>query len=153
MIDEKIRLTQNQIFRLTDGKKHWSKKTNHIMTLIRSFQIPVTEDQLPWFMDIFIPQEEKRIQREYYNKSQTGEIRSKFTPTDVKGDFPPIQNPIVGMKYHISWAHSGAVFKLIEIKGDTCYVDNPKYGREKQGLPLLKCKTSELRGLRKKKHL
>lgn len=137
-------LTQNQIYVLTSGKKHWSKKIPFIMSRIISFGNKITENDLPYFMDVYIPSEEKRIKRDFFNKSQTGEIKSKFTPTDIDGKFIPVDKPIIGKRYHISWAFKGAVFVLKKIEGDIAYLDNPKNRRT----TLLKCNLNELRHIR-----
>jgi len=137
-------LTQNQILVLTSGKKHWSKKIPFLMSRIISFGNKITEEDLPYFMDVYIASEDKRIRREYFNKSQTGEIKTKFTPTDIDGRFIPVDKPEIGKKYHISWAFKGAVFVLKKIEGDVAYLDNPKHKRSE----LLKCNLSELRHTR-----
>jgi hypothetical protein len=138
-------LTQNQIFVLTDGKKHWSEKKQHLIKLAKNFGITITtDDELKYLIEVHCSNEEKRIKKQFFIDSQTGKLKTHLTPTDVKGDFTKITNPVIGVKYHISWAFSGAVFKLVKVEGDTCYLDNPKYKRE----TLLKCKVSELRGLR-----
>lgn len=87
-------LTQNQIYVLTSGKKHWSKKTQ----------------------------------------------------SDVDGSFNVPDKPIIGKRYHISWAFKGAQFVLKKIEGEYAYLDNPRNKRT----TLFKCKVSELRNLRSK---
>ena len=62
-------------------------------------------------------------------ESKLGIRKTNLTPTDVKGDFDAITTPVINNKYHISWAFSGAVFKLVKVEGDVCYLDNPKYKR------------------------
>lgn len=138
-------LTQNQIYILTTGKKHWSKKVKFLMERIISFGNKISEDELQYFMEEYIPSEEKRIKREYFYKSQTGEKNTKFTPTDVDGTFNKPDKPIIGKRYHISWAFKGAIFVLKKVEGEIAYLDNPKNKRE----TLLKCKVSELRCVRK----
>lgn len=137
-------LTQNQIYSLTSGKKHWSKKIPFLISRIISFGNKITEDELQYFMEVYIPSEDKRIKREHFQKSQTGEIISKFTPTDIDGKFIPVDQPVIGKKYHVSWAFKGAVFVLKRVDGDTAYLDNPKHKRD----TLLKCKISELRHIK-----
>jgi hypothetical protein len=138
-------LTQNQIFALTDDKKHWSEKKQHLIKLAKNFGILITtDDELQHLIEVHCPNETKRIKKQFFIDSQTGKRKTHLTPTDIKGDFTKITNPVIGVKYHISWAFSGAVFKLVKVEGDTCYLDNPKYKRK----TLLKCKVSELRGLR-----
>lgn len=138
-------LTQKQIFGLTNGSKHWSEKKQHIIKLAKNFGITVsTDDELQYLIEVHCPNEVKRIQKQFFIDSQTGKRKNNLTPTDIKGDFTKITHPVIGGKYHISWAFSGAVFKLIKVEGDTCFLDNPKYRRE----TLLNCKISELRGLR-----
>lgn len=138
-------LTQKKIFALTDGKKHWSDKKQHLIKLAKNFGITITtDDELKYLIEVHCPNEEKRIKKQFFIDSQTGKRKTHLTPTDVKGGFTIITNPVIGVKYHISWAFSGAVFKLVKVEGDTCYLDNPKHKRE----TLLKCKVSELRGLR-----
>jgi hypothetical protein len=138
-------LTQKQIFALTDGKKHWSEKKQHLIKLAKNFGITITtDDDLKYLIEVHCQNEEKRIKKQFFIDSQTGKRKTHLTPTDVKGDFTKITRPVIGVKYHISWAFSGAVFKLVKVEGDTCYLDNPKYKRKQ----LLTCKISELRGLR-----
>ena len=140
-----VKLTQNQIRSLQEGKKHWSLKTKHITKLAKNFGITVsTDEEICYLIEIVCPREESRIKKQFFIDSQTGKRITHLTPTDVKGNFTKIINPVVGVKYHISWAFSGAVFKLVKVEGDTCYLDNPKHKRK----DLLKCKVSELRGLR-----
>ena len=139
-----VKLSQKQIWQLTDGKKHWSTKEQYLIKLIKNFGYVVTPEQLGYFIEFVVPKEQARIKKQFFIDSQTGKRKTYLTPTDVKGDFTKITNPVIGVKYHISWAFSGAVFKLVKVEGDTCYLDNPKYKRE----TLLKCKVSELRGLR-----
>jgi Asp-tRNA(Asn)/Glu-tRNA(Gln) amidotransferase C subunit len=139
-------LTRHQIFVLTSGKKHWSKKKKFLLERILSFGNKITEDDLQYFMEDYIPSEEKRIRVDYFRKSQTGEKITKFTPTDVDGSFSVPDKPIIGKRYHISWAFKGAQFILKKVEGDYAYLDNPRNKRA----TLLKCKVSELRNLRGK---
>ena len=137
-------LTQNQIFKLTTGK-HWSEKKRHLIKLAKNFGIVIeTDEQLKYLIEVHCPNEEERIKKQFFIDSQTGKRKTHLTPTDVKGDFIKINRPVIGVKYHISWAFSGAVFKLVKIEGDICYLDNPRHKRKQ----LLTCKISELRGLR-----
>lgn len=138
-------LTQKQIYQLTEGKKHWSEKKQHLIKLAKNFGISIsTDEELEYLIEIHCPNEEKRIKKQFFIDSQTGKRKTHLTPTDVKGDFTKIKRHVIRVKYHISWAFSGAVFKLVKVEGDTCYLDNPKYKRKQ----LLTCKVSELRGLR-----
>lgn len=138
-------LTQKQIYQLTEGKKHWSEKKQYLVKLAKNFGITITTDEeLKYLIEVHCPNEERRIKKQFFIDSQTGKRKTHLTPTDVKGDFTKITHPVIGVKYHISWAFSGAVFKLVKVEGDTCYLDNPKYKRKQ----LLTCKVSELRGLR-----
>ncbi len=138
-------LTQNQIYQLKYGKKHWSEKKQHLIKLAKNFGISINNDEeLKELVEVHCTNEENRIKKQFFIDSQTGKIKTHLTPTDVKGDFIKITQPIIGVKYHISWAFSGAVFKLVKIEGNTCYLDNPKYKRKQ----LLTCKLDELRGLR-----
>jgi hypothetical protein len=138
-------LTKNQIYRLTEGSKHWSDKKEHLTKLALSFGIQLkSEDDLKYLLEVHCPNEEKRIKLDYFRNSQTGILKTKFTPTDTKGDFSKVLDPIIGRKYHISWAFSGAVFVLVKIEGDYAYMDNPRYKRKE----LLKCKVQDLRNLR-----
>jgi len=138
-------LTQKQILQLTEGKKHWSEKKQHLIKLAKNFGIAITNnEELKYLIEVHCLNEGKRIKKQFFIDSQTGKLKTHLTPTDVKGDFTKITHPVIGVKYHISWAFSGAVFKLVKVEGDTCYLDNPKYKRKQ----LLTCKISELRGLR-----
>lgn len=147
------KLTTKQIANFTLGKKHWSEKKKHIIGLAKDLGIIIkTENELHHLMETHIPSEIERIKREFYTKSMSGEIKSNITPTDVKGDFIKVEYPVIGKKYHISWAYSGAYFILREVVGDMCYLDNPKYSRLKQGKKLIACHKSELRGMRSKRY-
>lgn len=140
-------LTQNQIESLLSGKKHWSEKKQHLTKLAKNFGIIITSDEeLQYLIEIHCPNEEKRIKLKFFLDSQSGKIKTHLTPTDIKGDFYKITRPVIGIKYHISWAFSGAVFVLKKIEDGICYLDNPIYKRKE----LLKCKVEDLRGLRKK---
>lgn len=57
-----------------------------------------------------------------------------------ENNFQKAENPVIGKRYHIAWAYSGAVFKLVRIEGDKCFLDNPKHKREN----LLECNISDL---------
>lgn len=138
-------LTQKQIYQLTEGKKHWSEKKQHLIKLAKNFGITIsTDEELKYLIETHCTNEERKIKKQFFIDSQTGKRKTHLTPTDVKGDFTKITHPVIGVKYHISWAFSGAVFKLVKVEGDICYLDNPKYKRKQ----LLTCKVSELRGLR-----
>lgn len=140
------RLTKKQICSLLDGKKHWSEKKGHLIKLARNFGIVInTDEELQYLIEKHCDNEWKRIEKQFFIDSQSGKRMTHLTPTDVKGGFTTITNPVIGVKYHISWAFSGAVFVLRKVEGDICYLDNPK---NKRGT-LLTCKLSELRGLRK----
>lgn len=138
-------LTQRNIQTLTDGKRHWSEKKKHLIRIAKQIGIIIKSDEeLKYLIEVHCVNEDKRLTREFFLKSKTGEIMSEFTPTDVKGNFDVVTEPIIGNKYHISWAYSGARFKLIRIENEYCFLDNPRYKRD----TLLKCKISELRALR-----
>lgn len=147
MLFSDVKLTKNQIFTLTNGKKHWSEKKQHLLKLAKNYGIKIsTDDELQYLIEVICPRERKRIKREFFMDSQSGKRKTHLTPTDVKGNFEVSTEFIIDKKYHISWAFSGAVFVLKHIKGDICYLDNPKYKRK----TLITCKKSELRELRKK---
>lgn len=139
-----VKLSQNQILALTGGK-HWSEKKQHLIKLAKNFGITISNDEeLKYLIEVHCPNEEKRIKKQFFIDSQTGKRKTNLTPTDIIGDFLKINRPVIGVKYHISWAFSGAVFVLKKVEGDICYLDNPRNKRKQ----LLTCKVSELRGLR-----
>lgn len=139
-------LTQNQINQLTYGKKHWSLKKDHLIKLAKNFGIQITSDEeLQYLIEQHCPNEEARIKRKFFSDSQKGIINTYLTPTDVDGNFPPIINPVIGHRYHLSWAFKGAVFVLKRIEGEFGYVDNPKHKRKE----LLKCNLKDLRCVKK----
>jgi len=138
-------LTRNQIRSLTDGSKHWTEKKEHLIKTAKSYGLYILSDEdLQILMEEHIPSEEVRLLGEFMDKSKSGALRNSFTPTDVKGDFKEVTEPIIGRKYHVSWAYSGAVFVLVKMEGSICYLDNPRHKRKQY----LKCKISELRHLR-----
>lgn len=140
-------LTKHQIFRLTDGKKHWSERKQHLIKLAKNFGIIINNDEeLKHLIEVHCVNELRRLNNEFMRKSKEGILVNNYTLTDVKNNFLPVTEPIIGKKYHISWAYSGAVFVLKNIKNDICYLDNPKHKRK----TLLTCKLSELRELRNK---
>src|SRR6185503_9855866 len=104
-----VKLTQKQIWQLTEGKKHWSTKEQYLIKLIKNFGYVVTPEQLGYFIEVVVPQEQARIKKQFFIDSQTGKRKTHLTPTDAKGDFTKITTPVIGVKYHISWAFSGAV--------------------------------------------
>ena len=147
MID--VQLTKRQVetisYQCLGTKKHWSEKKQFCIGLIKSFYKEINEDNLGWFLETFVPSEEKRIKVKYFQDSQSGKLNTKFTPTDVAGTFEVADTPTVGRKYHLSWAFKAAVFVLVEIDKDGVhgYVDNPKY---KRAFPM-KIKLCDLRKL------
>lgn len=150
----KVKLTKKQVYALAPTKKHWSEKKEFYIKLIKNFGYTILPEQLEYFLEVIVPnekarfdKEEKEKQKQFFIDSQSGKIKSHLTPTDIKGDFSIVTEPVIGNKYHISWAFSAAVFVLKEIKNGICYLDNPKYKRK----TLLTCKLSELRNLRSSK--
>lgn len=144
-----IKLTKKQVQTLmcecSNTKRHWTDKKPHIINIIKTFGYNISELELDYFINVHLKNEHDRLKKQYFIDSQTGKIKTNLTPTDIKGTFTKVESPIIGKKYHISWAFSGAVFILKSIDGDVCYLDNPKYPRSK----LITCKISELRNLRK----
>jgi hypothetical protein len=137
-------LTQKQIHKLTGGK-HWREKKQHLIKLAKNFGIIIENDeQLEYLIEVHCPKEAARIKKQFFIDSQTGKRKNYLTPVDIKGDFIKVNKPVIGSKYHISWAFSGAVFKLIKIENGICFLDNPKNKRKQ----LLTCEISQLRELR-----
>jgi hypothetical protein len=140
------KLSRKQINVLTEGKKHWSEKKDHLIKRAKNYGIIIQNDEeLRELVEVHCPNEEKRIRREYFKDSLSGKRWNNITPTDVKGTFEKVDKPVIGQRYHISWAFSGAIFVLKKIEGDLCYLDNPKYKRDK----LLTCKVEQLRKSRR----
>lgn len=136
-------LTRKQIFELTKGDRYWWEKREHLIRLAGCFGIVIkTDGELKNLIEVHCLNEARRIRKKDIKNGRSK--KTNLIPTDKRGGFAKVGKPVVGYKYHISWAFSGAVFKLVKIDGDVCYLDNPKYKREK----LLECKVSELRGLR-----
>ena len=42
-----------------------------------------------------------------------------------------VKNPEIGNIYHLSWAYSGARFRLVRIEGQEIWLDNPIKSRKK----------------------
>ena len=131
------------------GKTKWYDKKPHLIKMFNGWKnlgFTITEDNLEEFLDS-CKQETKRREIEHFHKSQTGEVQSKYTPAD-KSDVPfgAVDSPVIGSKYHLSWAFKGAVFRLKKLDEDNihCYLDNPKYKRK----DLHKAKIGDLRALR-----
>ena len=40
-----VKLTQKQIYQLTEGKKHWSEKKQHLIKLAKNFGITISTDE------------------------------------------------------------------------------------------------------------
>jgi hypothetical protein len=131
------------------GKTKWYDKKPHLIKMFnrwKNLDLTITEDNLEEFLNS-CKQETKRREIEHFCKSQRGEVQSKYTPADKSTiPFSTVDNPVIGSKYHLSWAFKGAVFRLIKLDQDSihCYLDNPKYKRK----DLLKAKISDLRALR-----
>jgi len=132
------------------SKRHWSTKIPHAISIIKTFYKEITPSELEWFLEHYVPAEKKRLHQEFMSKSATGELHNRFTPTDVSrelgSEFNIVVKPLIGAKYHLSWAYKGAVFVLKSIDGDYCYLDNPKHPRKE----LLKAKITDLLGLNKR---
>ena len=135
------------------GKKHWSEKKEHCIrqfnSRLQSFSSErVNDSNIEWFIETFLPNERKRIDKEIFQKMQSGELQGKFTPTDKATDaFDMVDHPEINKKYHVSWGFKGAVFVLKKIDGIYGYVDNPKHKRKN----LLRIQLCDLRELRKNK--
>ncbi len=143
-------MTQKQVDRINLNciycKRPWTEKIDFCIKLIKPFYKDITPENLKWFLEEFVPSEEKRLRKQYFIDCQTGKRNTNITPTDVDGSFGKVEIPHIGVKYHISWAFKGACFVLKRLDDDGIhgYVDNPKHKREK----LLKIKLSDLRKLR-----
>ena len=143
METREICLTRNQIFVLSEGKKHWSEKADFLLKKIKNFGYDIKPDELGHFIEVIVPSEQRRIKKQFFLDSMSGKRVNNLTPTDVKGTFGVVEDPTIGFNYHISWAFSGAVFQLMKIENGLCYLDNPKHKRK----DLLVCKVAELRHL------
>lgn len=142
---EMIPLTRHQCDLLRRSKEDWRNRKLHISNLAKSFGIDADRPEvLEYLMEKHLPAEWHRLAKERREKIRTGVITNKYTPTEVGETFAPVVNPRIHGRYHISWAYRGAVFVLVKMEGDTCYMDNPKRKRK----ILLKCKISDLRSLR-----
>ena len=147
LTERQLNSFENQIF----TKRHWSTKKDHLVKVInnmlKSYNIDhqVTHDTLENFITI-IEKERALSDQERYEKFRSGEYQSpQVTPTkNATYAFSTVSEPVIGQKYHLSWAYKGAIFVLVEIDGNTIYLDNPKYRRKK----LLKAKLSDLRHTR-----
>ena len=42
-----------------------------------------------------------------------------------------VDDPVIGNLYHLSWAYSGARFRLVRIEGQEVWLDNPRNKRKK----------------------
>ena len=148
------KLTKKQVeaieLDLLYGKKHWSEKITHAIGVIKSFYKEIDASNLKWFLEVYVPSEKKRLHQEFINKSATGELHNKYTPTDVANslgrNFEIVESPITGNKYHLSWAFKAAVFVLKRIEGQYCYLDNPRNPRKE----LLRAKVTDLRHVNKR---
>lgn len=99
------------------SKKDWRLKIPHILSMVSNWKNldKIDESNLEDFI-ISCEKEHKQRQIDYFKKCQTGEIQSAFTPTDKsKNQFKTITKPVIGGKYHLSWAFKGALFKLVKI--------------------------------------
>lgn len=47
-----------------------------------------------------------------------------------KAGYVPVDNPVIGKSYHVRWAHKGCVWKLVEVKGDSCRLVTRKTRKE-----------------------
>ena len=147
LTEKQLNSFENQIF----TKKHWSTKKDHLVKVInnmlKSYNISyqVTHDTLEHFINV-IERERTLSDQERYKKLRSGEYQSpQVTPTEnATYAFATVSEPVIGQKYHLSWAYKGAIFVLVEIDGSTIYLDNPKYRRKK----LLRAKLSDLRHTR-----
>ena len=130
------------------SKRNWRDKIPHALKILRNFYRDIDISNIEWYLEVYVPSEDKRIKKEFMQKSSIGELHNKYTPTDVSNtlgrNFTPVISPIVGEKYHVSWAFKGAVFTLKRIEGEYAYLDNPKHKRK----VLLKVLIQDLRNLK-----
>lgn len=150
-----MKLTKRQLekceYDLKKGKG-WRNKQQHCLNQIKSWGVverDLTESELEWFFETFVPLERKRHNREEFKAYQSGERIGPKTPTDIAGGYDQVEDPQIGKKYHLSWAFQGAVFVLQQIDLDKvhCYLDNPRHKRKKP----LKAKLEDLRHLKNRK--
>lgn len=129
-------LTEKQIFQLTQGKKPWYEKKEHLIRIAKGFGILCeTDDDLYQLVEIHCPKERQRLDK----KAQD------YYRTDKYG-FAKVKDPQIGGKYHLAWAVKQAVFVLVRIEGHIGLFDNPIYKRD----GLLRSKLSDIRALRSK---
>ncbi len=141
-----MELTRKQTEKIALEKlgRHWTEKRLHFTNMLKSMQIKVKEEDLEHFMDVIVPSEEQRHYNIYLEKTKSGELQNKYTPTDKSSTvFKKTEKPVLGKKYHLSWAYKASVFVLRKIEGEYCYVSNPKYNKEK----LIKTRLDSLREL------
>lgn len=112
-------LSENQISSLTLGKKHWTEKAQHCIKALRSYGFDANEQNIQYFMEVFIPSEE-RLHRH---------IRAERRKTENQ-DYVKVTDPKIGGKYHLSWANRGCVWVLIEfLPNGKCKLRTPKTKR------------------------
>jgi hypothetical protein len=139
-----LKLTKKQVFtvqtQLLSGKP-WRKKVKTCIGLIKGFYRDINEENLEWFLEVYIPSEIQKYRKEEIDKWKN-DTPDKANKNGIK--FAVVENPTIEQKYHVSWANKGSVFVLKSIYGEYGYLDNPKHHRK----VLLKVKLSELRELK-----
>jgi len=116
-----------------------------LLWVLKSFWIQASlEDIINVWTKQYIDNLIKDKRREWFRKTQTWEIKNKYTPVQLDDYFVTPINPVIGRCYHLSWSFRWAKFVLKKIDWDTVYLDNPKNKRD----TLLKAKKSDLRLMR-----
>ncbi len=121
------------------------KSPEQLLWVLKSFWIQASLDDIinVWtkqYIDNLI----KDKRREWFRKTQTWEIKNRYTPVQLDDYFVTPINPVIGRRYHLSWSFRWARFVLKKIDWDIVYLDNPKNKRD----TLLKAKKSDLRLMR-----
>ena len=119
-------LTKKQIWSLTEysvKKLHINSenKAKRINQKLQNYglEIRVTPETLIDFYENVIPSFWKKLKRERFLKSQSGELDTALTPLRLsKTEFEEVIFPEIGKWYHLTWAFKGAKFKLLRIDGE-----------------------------------
>lgn len=135
-----FRLTQKQIDRLR-SLDDWEEDWEGTLKLIHSFGIDLIEWDLAWFMDKFLIEEQWRLWRE-----SDAEWHRKYEERKGKhAGYSSATEPVVGNKYHLTWAHRGCVWILKEVlPNGKCKLMTPKTKK------ILTANTADLLNLRNK---
>jgi hypothetical protein len=131
------KLERWQLNALLSDNTHWFQRKGFIVKKAKEFGIELlTDSQIEFFIEVHCPRELKRLDE--------AEVKlPEFLNLGVEQIV--VKNPVIGRHYLVKSINSPSPFELVEMSGETCFLDNIVNKRAR----LLTCHISELRDMPK----